>query len=360
MQQALVDTQMAIADTRMTMSMRYLLRQINTLEKLGFSQSDSRKALNFSDDIFSNKAARIPIDAVLPLFEAAEKALNEPLIGLQVGFQFRAANYARTGSIYSHCENLLQVIEMNQRYQRLAIDVAEIHYEVITGDDNIPRHHMCFITYYDDHVRYRHITDLVMGAYGTTYRWLSWGSGEDIKAVYLPYEEPKNKSLYQKVFQCEAHFNSPKGIMEYSANMMTQPLTTHDPEKLAHTIAQLDKIMGTLNTKASLKNAIETSMRAALKTGSISTAILSKRLGRSERQLRKEMKESDLKYRALLDTVRQDMFLELHKKGDSFSTIAQSLAYNDQAAFNRAFRRWYEVSPSQWSSEHENKDLKLM
>lgn len=339
------------ADLQMQISARYLMAQLTTLDNLGFSYQQSYSALEFDKTRLSDMSVRVPIDAILPVFDAAEKALEKPLIGLEVGFLFRIGSYAKTGSIYSYCKNLLQVIEMNNRYQRLAIDVGYIHYNAVSDANGNMRHYMQFKTYYDDHEKYRHITDLVMGAFGTAYRWLTWGAGGEIKTVHLPYAKPQNTQFYDRVFQAEALFESPAAALEFTAEMMTAPLTTHDPEKRSLLTAQLDDILGSASAHLSFKRAIEAAMRGALQKGVITNAIIAKRLGRTERQLRSDMKAADLNYRQMLDAVRQKIFLEQHRRGESFASIAQSLAYNDQAAFTRAFRRWYGVPPGQWTDD---------
>ena len=49
-----------------------------------------------------------------------------------------------------------------------------------------------------------------------------------------------------------------------------------------------------------------------------------------------------------MDQVRKALFIEKFEAGYSFSQIAMDLAYNDQAAMNRAFRRWFGMTPSEW------------
>jgi len=334
-----------IADLQMTISARYLMTQLAILDNLGFSYQQSYSALEFNRKHLSDMSARIPIDAIVPIFKAAEKTLNNPLIGLEVGFLFRIGGFAKTGSIYSYCDNLIQVIELQNQYQRLAIDVADITY----GTENPDRHYMQLKSYYDDHIKYRHITDMIMGAYGTAYRWLTWGTRGNIKAVHLPYPAPQNAELYEQVFQCEAVFNAPVAALEFTAEMMTTPLTTRDPEKRIILMAQLDNMLESSTAHLSFKAAIDAAMKAALQKGIVTNAIIASRLGRTERQLRNDMKASNLSYRTLLDSVRQETFIEQYRNGESFASIAQSLAYNDQAAFNRAFRRWYGISPGQWA-----------
>jgi len=339
-------------DLKMTMSGRYLLAQLDILNDLGFSYKESYQALEFDKSRLSNSSQRVPVEALLPVFRAAEIVLDNPLIGLEVGFRFRIGTFAQTGAIYSYCENLRQVIDLNKRYQRLAIDIAHITYLHDTRPDGEEHHYMQFTPYYDDYEKYRHITDMVMASYGTAYRWLSWGSGEDIKGVHLPYNKPENIKLYERVFQSNINFSAPVTALEFSPAMMTAPLTTHDPEKLAALIAQLDKIMNAGEAHLSLRVAIETAMKAALQKGSITITIIANRLNRTERQLRIDMKTAGMSYRHMLDSVRQDLFFEYYKNGESFASIAQHLAYNDQAAFNRAFRRWYDMSPGKWAAKN--------
>ena len=341
---------------RMTMSARYLKAQLDILAKLGFSHAQSFQAMDISPKMLSDPMCRIEVDDVLPLFEAAKDALDEPAIGLKMGYQFRSASFAQTGSIYSHCRDLLQVIEMNHRYQRLAIDVGKVYHETLKTRSGGVKHYMVFEPYYDDHDRYRHITNIVMGAYGTTYRWLSWGGGEKIMNVRFPYSKPADSSFHETVFRCSLDFNCEKAAIELSESMLSETLSTYDPEKLAIAVSRLDKALGAVTTELSFKNAVDSAMRSAMERGQISAAIVAKRLDMPERKLLSEIKKCGLSYRKVLDNVRKDVFLEQYRQGHNFAAIAQNLAYNDQAAFNRAFRRWYDMSPGQWekTAQHES------
>jgi len=63
---------------------------------------------------------------------------------------------------------------------------------------------------------------------------------------------------------------------------------------------------------------------------------------------RTKLNESGTGMRQRLDRIRKTMFIEKHEKGQSLSEIAIGLAYNDQAAMNRAFSRWFGMTPSEW------------
>ena len=129
------------------------------------------------------------------------------------------------------------------------------------------------------------------------------------------------------------------------------PLITHNAEKLAVIIAKLDKIIEGHNVTESLESAVRASIRAALNIGQVSVSHIASRLEMTERDFRRNLKAADLKYKDLLESERQALFLELYETGKTFSTISQELCYNDQAAFNRAFKRWYGTTPSQYVEE---------
>lgn len=329
----------------MTLSHRYLDANLNVLDGIGFPKSEALERLGLREDQLENVSNRFAIEPFLGLIEKASQQLNDPYLGLRMGHKFRIAKFAKTGSIYGYCKDLKQVIDLNSRYQRLAIDVGAISYEC--DEDG---HHMRFRPYYSDTAAFRHITDIIMGAYGTAYRWLSWASGEGLAGVHLPYSAPDCTKLHDRVFQCPIMFNAPSSgaslVLPEAA--MSQTLTTYDPERLSRAQAQLDALLGLETAEASLDAAIYAAIRGAIESGRVTTHVVAMRMGREWSDLQADLKSTDRNFRHRVDAVRQKMFIEFYEAGLSFSQISQALAYNDQAAFNRAFKRWHNMSPTDW------------
>ena len=82
--------------------------------------------------------------------------------------------------------------------------------------------------------------------------------------------------------------------------------------------------------------------------GAVSLSVVARRMNMPERSLRQKLKAQGLSFRDLLEQERKRLFKKLHGEGESFAAISQALAYNDQAAFNRAFKRWYNMRPSDY------------
>lgn len=329
---------------KMTLSHRFLKVNLDILDSLGFGKAKALDVLDIDPARLGNLSDRMSLDPFVDCLNVAAEAMSDPTIALRLGYKFRVGTFGQTGGVYAYCQNLKDVILMNDRYQKIAIDAGRAEYEV----DSNGRHHMCFLPHYSDMERYRPITDMIMASYVTTYRWLSWGSGEKIISACLPYAEPEDSHLHNEIFQSEIHYESESCRLEFSENSMSQTITTYDPERLTKAQIKLDKILGLQMAAQSFECAIMAAIRGAIESGQVSSEIVAHRLGMNPSTLRAKLNESGKGMRQRLDQMRKAMFIEKHEKGQSFSEIAIGLAYNDQAAMNRAFSRWCGMTPSEW------------
>ena len=64
------------------------------------------------------------------------------------------------------------------------------------------------------------------------------------------------------------------------------------------------------------------------------------------RTLQRRLTDAGTRYRALIDEVRADLAWRHVQRSDvSLGQVANLLGYESQAAFSRAFRRWYDMTP---------------
>ena len=312
---------------------------------MGFPRAQALTLLNLSEKDFEDRKARIHAAPVEEMYRVAAKALSEPQLGIRVGYSFRVHEHGKTGAIYSYCENMAQVLDFNRRYQCLAVDIGLPEYRIENGQ------HFFLFNRYEEAKDMHHVMGAIFGAWATALRWLSWASGQELKEAHLMPKAPPDISFYQEVVHCPIVFGQPRNHVEFFPEAMTTPLITSDPEKLAQTVAILDKLLGQSNETENFRAVIIASIRAAMAEGSVSLAVVAKRIDINERALRKKLADLDLSFRDLVEGERKALFQTLRGKGETFAAIAQALAYNDQAAFNRAFKRWYGVPPSQYNAQ---------
>jgi len=329
------------SNTHMSISALYLDSQLGSLESLGFSRARALDFLGVSEQDLGNPRFRIPIEDLLKLFCLAADELNKPAIGIEIGSDFRVASFAKTGRIYAFCRDLGHVIETNGKYQKIAIDAGTATYV-----ENEGRTYLQFMSRFEDAEAYRHITETVFGSYGSAFQWLGWGSGRCIKAVFFRHSNPNVSTLYEEIFQCPVYFDSEIDSLEFFPETIHAPLPTADEGRLAIIENRLQGLLDTSQAQAStLEQAVRAAIQSALRDGHSTLASVSSHLGRTERQLRSDLKRSGLKFRGLLEDVRKEIYHHQRHRGFSYSQIAQDLGYNDQAAFTRAFKRWYGKPP---------------
>ncbi len=329
---------------KMTLSHRYLVTNLLILESLGYPKGKALKVLGIEENLLNIARDRISLDRFVACIKAAAEYTSNPNIALRLGHKFRVGNFGETGSLYSYCKSLGDIVRLNNRYQKLAIDAGSV--ELVEGQSG--RYKMVFKPYYKDMEKYRPITDLLMASYMTTYSWLIWGMGESILSTHLSYPRPDDTHAHKDIFQSDLIFGSHETFMEFSETTVSEVITTHNPEKLARVTMQLDKMLGLQMEAHAFERAVEAAMRGALSLGQVSSQVVAERMGMSWSVLRLRLKESGLGFRPRLDQIRKSIFLEEYQAGKSFGQISMALAYNDQPAMNRAFKRWFGMTPSQW------------
>ena len=334
--------------SRMSVSRPYAMAQVDILDRLGFSKETAFDILGFSDISAVTSVQRLSSTLLNDVFVEAAKSLNDPYIALRVGNGFRIANFGTTGKIYSFCQDLNEVLKLNARYQPIAIDIAKISTIIEPDASGKNRYFLDYSLYCDDLSKTSHLLKLVFGAYGTAFRWLTWSSAKELKAVYLSVPAPDDSSFYKSVFQCPVHFNQPYNRIEFEESCMREPLSTHDPVRKAQYIATLESLIESDQAHKAFIESLEHTIRQGLSVGRYNFPAISDAMKMSEAKLRQDMKAYGIQYRDFLEEIRKMMFHEKFSAGLSFTKIALELGYNDQAAFSKAFKRWYNISPTEY------------
>ena len=337
---------------RWTMSWAYLKAKIGLLAEFGFPEQESLAILNIglnaSDLRYSD---RIPAEKALAIFKAAEQATGRENIGLEAGYKFRVSSFGDTGQIFTQCESIKDVSRHNARYQTLAIDMAKIWFSETPHPDTGETEYTHNYELYDhksahDPDTYKHMIDIVFGAYGTAFRWLSWASAKELQAVCFQYAEPKDTEIYQTVFNCPVYFNQPHNMMKFDEDAALATISTFDPVKRAQLVARLDGVLDSAVAAESFFDALSKTLRQKMSQGRITRTLVADALGMSDSKFADALKTAGISYKSVLDRERKHMIQELMATEATLTEIAQSLGYNDQAAFNKAFQRLFGMSPS--------------
>lgn len=91
-------------------------------------------------------------------------------------------------------------------------------------------------------------------------------------------------------------------------------------------------------------------LRRSLGTGEISIEAVADEVCMHKRTLQRRLQERGTTFAQLLDEVRADVAKHYVAQGQlPLTRIALLLGFSDQSAFNHAFRRWFQRSPTGWT-----------
>ena len=329
-----------------SISSQYFLSILRIIEDMGLPRNEILPDLKVNPHDLFNPKSRIEQECLVKTFEIAAKKLDEPNIGLQVGYRFRVHTFTETGSVLALCGTLAEAAEINAHYQPLT--------ETIGRSELQRRNDGVFLVWnegFTDFAKYRHVAEMIFAGYATTINWLSWGFDKGVEQIFLRHLPPSNLSGYELVLGSQVKFGADEYAVQFNPKAVDKVLPTSNPEKLSYVRGRLDIIMQSFEEKSDIRERAKIAIRDAINEHRLSFSIVSQAMNMSERNLRRTLSDEGVKYRELVELVRRDLCNAFMRDGRSLTEIAQSLGYNDQSAFTRAFKNWYGVAPSDYKPE---------
>jgi AraC-like DNA-binding protein len=167
-------------------------------------------------------------------------------------------------------------------------------------------------------------------------------------SVRLTRPVPKAPTRHAALLGAPVRFGCSVSGMEIPLAAWTAPMRRADPA-LQETLRLL---AGRLELGAAgddLELALRARLRTLLPEGKADAGSIARTLGLSGRTLARRLQETGKTYRGVLDSFREaeaERLLVAGKAG--LSDVAFRLGFSDQTAWNRAFRRWKGMSPTEW------------
>jgi len=279
--------------------------------------------------------ARVPIDAMFALFAAALRHSRDPAFPLRVAQAVRPADYAALGFALERATTADEAFARLVRYGHVISDSGAWHR--VDGDHGLELRWVRAGRRTLGHRAANEcaIAELVGGlrrALGPVARPL---------ATHFRHAAPADARAHAAWFGRVAWGSTWEGVVLPRAITAARPLAG-DPA--------LSRFFEDLLTRQAAPHAAALSARvrarlvADLPAGIPSARELARRLGLSERSLRRGLAAEASSFRALVDDHRQACARDLRAAGKTATEVAFLLGFSDTSAFSRAYRRWFGAS----------------
>jgi len=167
-------------------------------------------------------------------------------------------------------------------------------------------------------------------------------------SVRLTRSSPRAPTRHEALLGAPVTFGCSVSGMEIPLAAWTAPMRRADPV-LQDTLRQLASRLELGSAGDDLEMALRARMRTLLPEGKADAASIARTVGLSERTLNRRLQEIGKSYREVLDAFREAEAERLLATGKAeLSDVAFRLGFSDQTAWNRAFKRWKGMSPTEW------------
>ncbi|MGJ8687718.1 MAG: AraC family transcriptional regulator [Spongiibacteraceae bacterium] len=288
---------------------------------------------------------RVADSRIVKLFSLAEELSQDSNIGLHAGMAMQSTHLGILGHMILSCTQMRQVFELHSRYCNLMSNSASHRY--IFSDENICLH----IKKAPNAPAWGHQAwEFNIAAWTTLARWLTQYNYAP-SHVQLPFPAPKDTKEQEQLFRCPIEYGVGDDIYVYFPSEYANiQLLSGDNElktSLEHIARKrLLKLQGEYHDHDPILAQVKQQIGRSLKYGVPTLDAIAETLNMSPRKLQRHLENKGTHYTGVVETVRKHQVHTLIEDASiSLVDAALLLGFSEQSSFQRAFKRWFKVTP---------------
>ena len=311
---------------------------IKGFAQLGMPEADSMAAAEVTPELLADPDARVSHEQLWALWLTAQKAMQDPVLGLHLAETVGPSDYGILGYIVASSMTVRESFTRLRRYHRLLADA--VHYSLeetdrgyllkheIEGGGAVPGP----------------VAEYVLAAPLRLMHQIL-GEAPSLDEVRFAGPTPPDTSEYERVFQAPIRFDCGENRLAIRVSL-DSPVPGADATLTAALESYADERVDQLPENRSLPVAVRNAVARALPDGVPMAEHVGKELALSPRTLRRRLREAGTSVSEIVADVRRQLALKYLRSGElSVSEIAYMLGFAEPAAFHRAFKRWEGCTP---------------
>jgi AraC-like DNA-binding protein len=319
----------------------YLLPLIEAAGARGVPPGALEQAAGLAAGALSPPPESLPADDYVRLLDVGAALTGDAHFGLHVGERFKLGTYNVYGLILLSCRDFGHAFEQTMRYEQLAHDLGRSALAVADG-----------LAHYTWHSNYdagqRHLADSVFAGIRVFGNWLA-GATLPPARISLTHGggDPAGHAEYVRVLGELPRFHADANVASFDAQLLAWPVPNADVSLYPVLQQHAEQL---LRLRAQAGQDITEQVHAAivknLAQGQVRLASIADALSLSPRTLQRKLSEAGATFQQVFDQARFALAKDyLRQPGLSLVDIAFLLGYQEQSAFNHAFREWAGVNP---------------
>jgi AraC-like DNA-binding protein len=310
----------------------------------GFSPAALLDRLGAPSDVAADGVTRVPAELVRALWVELPVLCGDSELGLNLARAAPDASLGVVAYVLLHARTLEEGFRASVRYARLLQDVA------ICRVEPSPAGGLRFVQTPRPHgpAPPRHAVEF---AFARAILMARRSTGVELapSAVRFAFARPADTRPHETLFRAPLVFDHPRNELELDAATLGLEQRAADPWLRALVDRRAAELAAALGGAETLGAQIGAALCGALPAGRADLRTTAGRLDLSVRTLQRRLRAEGLVFRQLVDDARKTLARRyLQDPRHTLAQIALMLGFSEQAAFQRAFRRWTGVTPGEF------------
>ncbi len=324
---------------------------LETLQELGGDPKALAKQFSLSDTKLSQPEGRISIPRFMRLGRGAIDQIQRPDLGIEMGKRVKVGFLGLVGFLAMTAKDIEAACKVIAHYERLSSTNSRgrssFYLEELHGIASFYS-----ISPYNEFNLF--VVDSVLSSQLKILEWLS-GRSCILKRVEIEFEEPSYAKAYEDCFQCPVLFGQERNALVIKPEALNWPLVQHDKNAFLNLQNICDERLAQITKDRNLKEKVMDEISPLLEGQTPSINEVADSLGLPPWTLRRKLQEQNTNFQTLLNETRKSLAESYMKDTDlAIGEIAYLLGFSSPTAFQRAFKRWTELSPGRYRAEIHN------
>ena len=320
------------------------------LEKVSAGTSVLPNKDKASDNFKNSQRGRLDRTEVEALISRIEKVTGDLSFGLNIGEHIHPSDYGIVGYIFMNCANLQQALNYSFKYKRVLNQALEgkffqegeyYHYQL------------------DSAMEAKSMAPLIELDMASGIQLARFLVGADkihllkVKAIRFKHQPLAKLERYKQIFNCLVQFGQDENEVVISKQVLQLPIRSANPRMLKMLLRKFERIEKEVSPQASFSQLIYAYLAEHKAAALPSATQAAKDFHISPSTLKNYLKLEELNYSAICDSVRKDIAIKMVlDSATQIKEIYACLNFSSSSAFNRAFKRWTDLTPTEF--RHQN------
>lgn len=319
----------------------YLQPLLELAVERGISLRALATAAGLSENALSPVPESLPAADYVRLLDAGAELAQHPHFGLHVGERVKLGTYSVYGLILLSCRDFGQVFQQTLRYEGLAHDLGRSALTVNGGGaEYLWRSHFPHAS--------RHLAESVFAGVRVFGNWLA-GMPLPAAPVSFTHAAPADTREHHRLFGADVSFGAETNCARFDAALLSLPVPNADvslyPVLQQHAEQLLQQKLRA-QSDAGIVSQVRASIASNLARDRARLAAIAEDLNLSQRTLQRKLADAGASFQQVLDQTRQELAQGYLLQRDlGLADIAFLLGFQEQSAFNHAFKEWTGESP---------------